>query len=302
MPNWHEVLAEISSTQPENGISPFDLVRRKYLAQLAKYTGRNVIAYYSGFLSKPNVFGTQIFDDDKNGFMLCCHEIDRSNGLDLFIHTPGGDLYATESLINYIRQMFGNDVRAIVPQIAMSGGTMISSSCKSIILGKHSNLGPVDPQINGIPAHAVQKQFQKAYDEIKADPRTAPIWQPMLGKLNLSFIQECDWAIEAAKSLVSRVLLENMFNGEADAEQKVDALVNGFSDLGENKSHSKHFHIDECEQMGLKIERLEDDPNFQDLVLTIHHCYMHALSNSACIKIIENHDGRAVIKNAQHPQ
>ena len=128
-----------------------------------------MIAYYSGFLSKPRVAGTEINDDDKNGFMLCCHGIDRSKGLDLILHTPGGNLYATDSLIHYLREMFGYNIRAIIPQIAMSAGTMIATSCKSIMMGKHSNIGPVDPQINGLPAFAIKAQFEQAYDEIKID-------------------------------------------------------------------------------------------------------------------------------------
>ena len=36
--------------------------------------------------------------------------------------------------------------------MAMSGGTMIACSCKEILMGKHSSLGPVDPQIMGIAA------------------------------------------------------------------------------------------------------------------------------------------------------
>src|SRR5690349_23814561 len=54
------------------------------------------------------------------------------------------------------------DVRAFVPQIAMSAGTMIACSCKEIFMGKHSNLGPVDPQINGLHAYAVVEQLERS--------------------------------------------------------------------------------------------------------------------------------------------
>ena len=42
--------------------------------------------------------------------------------------------------------MFGTDIRAIVPQLALSAGTMVALACKEIIMGKHSSLGPIDPQ------------------------------------------------------------------------------------------------------------------------------------------------------------
>jgi len=115
MPNWHEILYEISKEG-----STFDIIRRKYLKALYEKTCRNIIIYYSGWLQKPTVQGTDLNDADKNGFMTVIHKLDRSKGLDLILHTPGGETAATESLVDYIRSMFGTDVRAIIPQIAMS--------------------------------------------------------------------------------------------------------------------------------------------------------------------------------------
>ena len=48
---------------------------------------------------------------------------------------------------------------------------------------------------------------------------------------------------------------------------------------------------------GLKNEMLEDrDAELQDLVLTVHHCFMLSLMNTHAHKIIENHLGRAMVK------
>lgn len=65
----------------------------------------------------------------------------------------------------------------------------------------------------------------------------------------------------------------------------------------DTKSHARHIHLDEAKEMGLVIEDLESDGILQDLVLTVHHAYMHTLSNSPAIKIIENHNGQAIIEN-----
>src|SRR5207249_4402223 len=158
MPNWNEVLNQIQQVQAQ-AQRAMDLVRYQYLNQLHKKTNRNVIAYYSGFLSKPNVAGTEINDEDKNGFMMAVYKLDRTKGLDLIIHTPGGSISSTQSIVDYLHKMFGRDIRAIVPQIAMSAGTMLACSCKEIWMGKHSNLGPIDPHVNGIPAYGVLREF-----------------------------------------------------------------------------------------------------------------------------------------------
>jgi len=90
-------------------------VRRKYLSRLARLRGRNVITYYSGWLQKPHLandpsVNVGINDADKNGFMSAIHGMDRSKGLDLILHTPGGEMAATESLVDYLRAMFQTDI------------------------------------------------------------------------------------------------------------------------------------------------------------------------------------------------
>jgi ClpP class serine protease len=107
MPSWHELLSEIKVKG-----STYDIVRRHYLSKLNRVTGRNVILYYSGWLQKPGLPGVQVNDADKNGFMTVIHGLDRSKGLDLVLHTPGGETAATESLVDYLHSMFGTDIRA----------------------------------------------------------------------------------------------------------------------------------------------------------------------------------------------
>ena len=143
MPDWVQVLAEINTLRNKSiqqSRQSVDLVRHRYLTELHKYTGRNIIAYYSGWLSKPDIAQTDIDDEDKNGFMMACHNIDKTVGLDLILHSPGGDIAATQSIVEYLHQMFGKNIRAIVPQIAMSAGAMIACSSRQIMMGKHSNL------------------------------------------------------------------------------------------------------------------------------------------------------------------
>ena len=192
MPGWSAVLAEINQVKANiAGASALDIVRRKYLGELHAHTGRNVIAYYSAWLQRgPNTPNLSINDADKNAFMATIHGLDRSLGLDLILHTPGGSIAAAESLVDYLRRMFDTNIRAVVPQLAMSAGTMIACACMEIILGKESNLGPIDPQMNGMPANGILKEFEQAAREIKADPSRIAIWQVIIGKYHPSFLQE----------------------------------------------------------------------------------------------------------------
>ncbi len=297
MPNWDSVLKEISQLQATSNESAFDKARRKYLKRLHSHTGRNVIAYYSGFLSKPRIEGIDINDEDKNGLMLCIHELDRNEGLDLLLHTPGGDGQATVSLVEYLRSMFGKNMRAIIPQIAMSAGTMIACSCQEIIMGKQSSLGPIDPQFGVIAAANLLEEVKKARLDISSNPNLAMFWSPILSKITPSFLERCEWAIKDANGFLQNTLRENMFSHLSKSEQdkKIESVSKVFAN-NEGRAHNTHIQYQQCFDSGLKVVKLEDDQKLQDLVLTIHHCYMHTLSNTGAFKVIENHLGRAMVR------
>jgi hypothetical protein len=298
MPSWNDVLKEI---QDSKRLDALDFVRRKYIKQLYEITGRNVIAYYSGWLQKPGMSITLINDDDKNGFMNAIFGMNRTKGLDLLLHTPGGDLAATESLVNYLHKMFGDNVRAIIPQLAMSAGTMVACACREIVMGKESSIGPIDPQLGGVSAHAVVEEFKRALDEVRADPRTIPIWQVIISKYHPTFIGDCEKAIEWASKMAKDWIQAGMLKDTSNPSLLAERIVKGLSDHSNTKNHSRHIDSKEAEELGLKIISLESglqDKDFQDCVLTIHHAYMHTFSQSQAYKIVENHEGKALIFSA----
>lgn len=296
MPNWNEIVKEINATD-----NPHDVVRRRYLAKLHEHTGRNAIAYYSGWLQKEGMPGLSITDEDKNGFMTTIHDMDVGLGLDLILHTPGGDAAATESLVDYLRSMFGTNMRAIVPQIAMSAGTMIACACKEIVMGKQSSLGPIDPQFSGIPAHGVIEEFKRAKQEVQEDASSIPIWQAIISNYNPTLVGECEKAIAWANELTEEWLRSGMFYDDKSAGEKISTLVQELGDHSLTKSHARHLSFDRCREMGLKIVPLENDQELQDAVLSLHHAYVQTLSATPAIKIIENHEGTAFIKAISPP-
>jgi ClpP class serine protease len=206
---------------------------------------------------------------------------------------------ATESLVDYLRQMFGKDIRAIVPQIAMSGGTMIALACKEIVMGKHSNLGPIDPQFGGVAAHAIKEEFERAMKEVQAAPATAPIWQVILSKYGASQISESIKVISWADQMTSEWLKSGMFDGDADADTKAAQVVQELGDHAITMSHARHISMRAAKDLGLKVVDLEADQSLQDAVLSVHHACIITLSMTPAIKIIENDSGVASINTLQ---
>ena len=289
MGSWNDIMDEVRNTQ-----SQFDYVRLKYLEKLAEYTNRNVIAYYSSWLNKPNVQNLDINDSDMTGFMNSVHNMDCSKGLDLILHTPGGDPSAAETIVHYIREKFNNDIRIIVPQIAMSAGTMIACSGKEIIMGRQSSLGPIDPQFNGIPAYNIMQEFIEAKNDLMNHPENAQYWAIKLQQYPAAFMKTAIDAIELSKELVKEWLGTGMFDKDADND-KIEQIVGTLNNHDISKIHGRHLSAEYCKNMGLKVSMMEEDDELQERILSVHHAYMITLDATPAIKIIENQNKKSTI-------
>jgi len=291
MAGWNDILDEVKNTPPQ-----FDYVRRKYIKKLSEYTGRNVICYYSGWLTKRGASNLDINDSDMTGFMNAIKGMDCAKGLDLILHTPGGDPAASEAIVNYLRIKFNKDIRAIVPQLAMSAGTMIACSAKEIIMGKQSSLGPIDPQFNGIPAYNIKSEFEEAKEDLLNNPKHAQYWMIKLQQYPAAFMKTALDAIELSGKLVREWLGSCMYDKNTDKEI-IDKIVNSLNEHDNSKNHGRHLNMEFCKDIGLKINALEDDAELQDLVLSVHHAYMITLDGTSAAKIIENQNGKILISN-----
>lgn len=289
MPGWSEIIKECqSNNSPQNPnafVASLEQKRAQYIKDLSKHTGRNTILYFSAFINK-NVLDATINDRDINAFMETVHKLDKSKGLDLILHTPGGDVSATEQIIKYLRSIFDGDIRAIIPQMAMSAGSMIAVSCKSIMMGKQSCLGPFDPQINNLPCQSVLKEFDRALNDVKYNPASIGLWQTIISKLNPTFLTLCEQADQLSKELADDIL---SYSDYSESVKKQIKKV--FVDNGDSKVHSRHIDMKRCEDTGLHIEHLEKDQKMQDLVLSIHHCCMILGETSNVVKIVSNNIG-----------
>jgi hypothetical protein len=232
--------------------------------------------------------------------MMAVHGLDRKKGLDLMLHTPGGAIAATQSIIGYLQKIFGDDIRALVPQIAMSAGTIMACCCKEIVMSqRHASLGPIDPHLDGMPAYGVIQEFKRALRETKRDPASIPIWQAIIGQYYPTYLSQCENAIKGSNKFVTAQLRRVMFNKDPRALRKARSVVRRLTDYSGNKGHDRQIEFEEA--IGLKVNAIKANQDIQDFVLTVHHCYMHSLMNTPAFKIIENQDGVAFIKQQQLP-
>jgi hypothetical protein len=304
LPTWGEVLKELNRSKNPQGTGPdFDGIRRKYLADLHGRTGRATILYATAFLESRNIppLDLQVNLADLQGFMECVSNIDNRN-LDLILHSPGGSAEAAESIVAYLRSRFDH-IRVFIPVAAMSAATMISLSANEIVMGQHSQLGPIDPQFiistpegpRSGPAKAILNQFELAKQQCK-DPSNLPAWMPILRSYAPSLLTQCEDSRTLAVEMVSTWVKNYMFAGDAHAEEKARTIADWFANYENFRSHGRRVGRDEAKAIGVRVTHLEDDASLQDSVLSIHHATMHTFSGTAAAKIIENHHGRAWVR------
>lgn len=279
-----------------------DTIRRRYVKSLSQYTKRDTILYMSGFTTKKmvNIPGNllSITIEDIQGFMSALHGL-KNDELDLILHSPGGSLEAADQLVQYLRSKYKH-IRAIVPQNAMSAATMISCACDEIVMGKHSAIGPIDPQItfptaNGhftAPAQSILDEFEEAKKEVVANPATAPLWVNKINGLPHGFLNICQNTLENSVEKVAEWLEAYMFNGQADAKQKAEAIAKWLGDAHIHKTHGHPIGFKAASDIGLNVTALEDDQDLQEKVLSIFHASSVTLEVTNCIKLIENQLGK----------
>jgi ClpP class serine protease len=94
--------------------------------------------------------------EDSESILRAIRETPDDQPIDLILHTPGGLVLAAEQIAHALVARQGK-VTVFVPHYAMSGGTLIALAADEVVMDPNAVLGPVDPQINDLPAASIVK-------------------------------------------------------------------------------------------------------------------------------------------------
>lgn len=272
--------------------NPCAVARRECLRAMSAATGRDTILY-AGKSSSPHEM-SGVVDEDLPGMMEALNGL-KGERLDLILHSNGGDGYTAEQIGNYLREKYSH-IRAIVPQKAMSAATMMACACDEIIMGKHSAIGPIDPQVpmpgwggqhfRLVAIRSVLEEFETAKKEMAEDPRTSATW---LSRIDYpgGFLTDARKAVERAQSQVYDWLKERMLKNDPDKAKDVSEWLA----MGDHKEHGRPINIAMAQKAGLPVSALEDEQEFQDMVLSAFHAMAATFQREDTVKIIENQMG-----------
>lgn len=303
MPAWSE-LVEVIGQLTDDARGPW--IHHQLVENLRAISDRrgerNVLLYASSWLQKPNLPAavTQIMHEDINGFMTSIHGMDWQRGLTLILHTPDGAINAAETIVEYLQSKF-TDIEAIVPVYAMSAGTMITLGTNRVVMGRQSQLGPIDPQLfmgsGSVSARAIVEQFNRAHAEIAANPVLAHVWAPIIQSLGPALLTESSNALSYGERMVAEWLKKRMFSAHADREAHSDSVASFFNDASKHLSHGRRIDRDEVRSKDIPVEDLEDDQDLQEAVLTAYHLMTVLFEMSPAAKVIVTQNNRLWVKN-----
>jgi ClpP class serine protease len=149
--------------------------------------------------------------------------------IELVLHTPGGLVLPALQIARALKAHPGRKT-VFVPHYAMSGGTLIALAADEIVLNKHAVLGPIDPQIGGLPAASLARiKREKSIDA--TDDYTLVLAD--IGQMAINQLER------AARELLAGTISENA--AVAAAEQ----LSSG------RWTHDYPIEADEAREIGL---------------------------------------------------
>lgn len=150
--------------------------------------------------------------EDTEHILREIHRTPKDRPLDIILHTPGGLALAAEMIALAVHEHPAK-VTVFVPFYAMSGGSLVALAADECYMERFSVLGPLDPQIDGMPASSFRSVLEKKQIEAVTD-RTI-----MLSEIAAR-------AVKNMKGFVKHLLQEKV--DEVKAETIAEFLTGGY--------------------------------------------------------------------------
>ena len=205
----------------------------------------------------------------------------RRESLLVILDTPGGVVEVAERIARIFRKYY-EEVKFLVPDRALSAGTVLVMSGDAILMDYHSVLGPIDPQVERdgklVPALSYLAQFEALREKsVDGDLTTADAI--LLEKLDLAELHQFELARELSVTLLKQWLTQYKFKDwtvtetrqiTVTPEMKEERAASIARELGNHErwhTHGRGIDMKTLdEDLNLRIDDLSEEPGFRDLV------------------------------------
>jgi hypothetical protein len=232
-------------------------LRQLLIRDIERTTGRELLVYFTDMDNAQ----AQI-DPGDDQFLFELLSARTKSETDLFIETPGGYTDTTEKLCALLKQM-APDLRVIVPRKAKSNGTLLALCAQEILMSATSELGPIDPSINGIPAEFIIN-----------DPSQSAL-----------MIQAATTAALQTKRLAQTLLTDGMMKGRPAND--IDTTVETIATRQRFHSHGSVLDSQEATSLGFKINCYSPDDPLWKAIWLLRTMYAYDAPRNGHAKIFE---------------
>lgn len=207
-------------------------------------------------------------------------EFDR-NKLVVFLNTPGGSAETVEKMVSVIRFHY-DEVYFVVPDYAMSAGTILCMSGDKIFMDYSSSLGPIDPQVyngkNWVPALGYLDKVEELIKKSQDDKLTEAEFM-LLQKIDLAELRSYEMARNLTIALLKEWLVKFKFKDwtihsstsepvtENEKTQRANFIATALSNNSLWHSHGRSIGIDTLKTfLKLKIEDYSKNNELRELI------------------------------------
>lgn len=205
----------------------------------------------------------------------------------LVLNTPGGVAETVEKMVEIIRHHY-SEIYFIVPNAAMSAGTIFCMSGDKIYMDYSSSLGPIDPQVptnDGrlVPALGYIDKVNEFIEKARDERGLSDAELIMLKSLDLAMLRRYEQARELSISLLKMWLVKYKFKDwtehrstnpgvpvtEEEKQERADKIAQLLSDNKTWHSHGRMIGIGTLrDSLKLEIEDYTDDKDLRRTIRT----------------------------------
>lgn len=173
-----------------------------------------------------------ITEEDAESILYELRNTPDDKQVDLLLHCPGGLVFPAEQIALAIKERKG-PTTVIVPYYAMSGATLIAISAKEILMDRYAILGPLDPQVQGLPSASLLK--------IKEIKKPDYIRDEVLVAIDIA-----SKSVNQMKGFIRHLLNEKL--GVEQSEKVAEFLTGGYM------THDRPITAREASVLGLPVK------------------------------------------------
>ena len=206
----------------------------------------------------------------------------KKDSVAVILDTPGGIVEVVERMVTALRSVY-DGVTVIVPDRAMSAGTILALSADRIMMDHLSCLGPIDPQIEKdgklVPALSYLNQYERLNKKAQKGVLTTAEYA-LLNKLDLGELYQFEQARELSQDLLVKWLSQYKFKNWTKTEtkqkrvtknmkvQRAKHIAELLNDPGKWHSHGRAIDMKTLrgEEINLEIEDFERDPDLSHAI------------------------------------